>query len=260
MTLFAPMASGLLLSKASIVWIFYIDVITAAVAVFILLFAMDDTVTKTATSNEKSYFYDLSSGLGYIRKNSFLIRYILFSLFFLIFASPLSFLTGLQVTRKFGEEVWRLTAIEITFSVGTLIGGFVMSAWGGFKNRIYSMALSSFIISLCTILLGLASNFTVYLGIMVLCGLVLPLFNISATVLLQAKVDRGYMGRVFGVFGMIQSFVVPMSMLFFGPLADIFLIDWILIATGGLMSILALYMVLDRVLKASGIITPEKQE
>lgn len=36
--------------------------------------------------------------------------------------APAAFLTPLQVTRTFGDEVWRLTAIEIAFSVGMMAG------------------------------------------------------------------------------------------------------------------------------------------
>jgi DHA3 family macrolide efflux protein-like MFS transporter len=53
---------------------------------------------------------------------------------FFILVGPVAFLTPLQVTRSFGDDVWRLTAIEVTFSIGMMVGGVIMASWGGFKN------------------------------------------------------------------------------------------------------------------------------
>jgi DHA3 family macrolide efflux protein-like MFS transporter len=41
----------------------------------------------------------------------------------------------LKIVRDYGNEVWRLTAHELTFSIGMIAGGALMSFWGGFKNR-----------------------------------------------------------------------------------------------------------------------------
>jgi DHA3 family macrolide efflux protein-like MFS transporter len=68
----------------------------------------------------------------------------------MFFAAPASFLTPLQVARSFGNDVWRLTAIEVTFSIGMILGGIVMASWGGFKNRIHSMTLACLIFGVCT--------------------------------------------------------------------------------------------------------------
>ncbi len=46
--------------------------------------------------------------------------------------TPVAFLTPLLVARSFGEEVWRLTANEVTFFAGSILGGRFMTAWGGF--------------------------------------------------------------------------------------------------------------------------------
>jgi DHA3 family macrolide efflux protein-like MFS transporter len=71
--------------------------------------------------------------LRYIKKQGFIFCLIVLSV---------TFLTTLQVIRDFGTDVLRLTSIEIVFLTGMIAGGLVISAWGGFKNRIYTMALS----------------------------------------------------------------------------------------------------------------------
>jgi DHA3 family macrolide efflux protein-like MFS transporter len=66
-------------------------------------------------------------------------------------------------------------------------------------------------------------------------GVSMPLFNTPATVLLQEKVEENYLGRVFGVMGMISTSVMPLSMLVFGPMADYVRIEWMLLISGLVM-------------------------
>ena len=61
------------------------------------------------------------------------------------------------------------------------------------------------------------------------------MFNTPSTVLLQETVEPDYMGRVFGVLAMISSSMMPMGMLVFGPLSDVFPIEGMLVFTGILL-------------------------
>lgn len=47
--------------------------------------------------------------------------------------APAAFLTPLQVVRSFGDDVWRLTAIEIAFSIGMMLGGGIIASWEALK-------------------------------------------------------------------------------------------------------------------------------
>lgn len=127
-----------------------------------------------------------------------------------------------------------------------------MSTWGGFTNRVHTMALSCLIMGLCTVALGLAPVFSVYLGFMGLFGGAMPLFNTPSAVLLQEKVDKDMMGRVFGVFGMIASSMMPLGMLVFGPIADVVEIEWLLLVTGALLVIQALFLAVNKPLIEAG--------
>jgi DHA3 family macrolide efflux protein-like MFS transporter len=87
---------------------------------------------------------------------------------------------------------------------------------------------------------------------MAVIGISMPLFNTPFTVLLQQKVEEGYLGRVFGVFTMISSSVMPLSMLVFGPLSDAIEIEWLLLVTSVLMTILGWAMLGNKKLVAAG--------
>lgn len=251
--LISPMLSGALLTKASIEAIFFIDVITAAIAILILiLFLHVPSHAKALNEQTTSYFTDMKEGFNYIKNHGYVKRFFLFCAVFNILVSPAAFLTPLQVTRTFGNEVWRLTAIEITFSIGMMLGGIVMVSWGGFKNRIHTMILSSFFIGVCTVALGVITNFWVYISFMALFGVIIPVFNTPSTVLLQEKVEEDFLGRVFSVLGMISSIMMPLGMLVFGPLSDIIRIEWLLRGTGILLFIQGFFMLGSKVLVAAG--------
>lgn len=251
--LVSPMLSGALLTMATIETIFFIDVVTAAIAVLIMLFFLKVQAHSKAQSTEKaSYFMDLHNGLVYIRDHTYVKKFFIFCAVFFFLAAPVAFLTPLQVTRSFGGDVWRLTSIEITFSIGMTLGGLVMASWGGFRNKIHTMTLSSFMIGICTIILGAVPVFWIYLLFMGIAGISLPLFNNPSTVLLQEKVEGDFLGRVFGVLSMISSSMMPLGMLIFGPMADVIRIEWLLIGTGLLMFIQSFFLIGTKELVEAG--------
>lgn len=248
----SPMISGALLTLSPISTIFMIDVITAIIAVSILTVLKVTPHAKALEKGKIDYFTDLKAGVKYIREHSYLSRFFLFTAFFHIFITPAATLTPLQTARTFGADVWRLTAIEIAFSVGMLIGGIIIASWGGFKNRMLSMGVATFILGALTIGLGLIPIFWIYVAVMALIGVVIPLFNTPATVLLQEKVESEYLGRVFGVMAMIYSSMMPLGMIIFGPLADIIAIEWLLILTGILIAVQGFFLIGSKVLMAAG--------
>jgi len=249
----APMASAALLTLSSMEVIFFIDVVTAAIAIFTLFVFLNIPVHKKAAEQQTtSYLTDLKLGLTYVKDNNFLKSFFLFFAIFFILMAPAAFLTPLQVTRSFGVEVWKLTAIEIAFSVGMMAGGGVIASWGGFANKIHTMIFASFIMGACTFALGIVPLFWVYLLFMALFGVAMPIFNTPMTVLLQEKVEVDYLGRVFGVFGMISTSMMPIGMLIFGPLADVIKVEWLLIGTGILILILTVFLGRNKVLIETG--------
>lgn len=166
--------------------------------------------------------------------------------------APAAFLTPLQVTRSFGDDLWRLTAIEIAFSIGMMAGGGLIAAWGGFQNKVTTMTFASLIMGACTIALGIVPVFWIYLVFMALFGVAMPIFNTPTTVILQEKIEEDFLGRVFGVMGMISTSMMPMGMLLFGPIADIIKIEWLLVGTGVLIILLAIFLGRNKVLIEAG--------
>lgn len=253
MTLLSPVISGALLSMSTIESIFFIDVVTALIAIGILLMFLNVPAHARALEKQKTtYFLDLREGLLYIARHKFLKVFLLFFAVNSFLTSPAIFLTTLLIPRSFGDEVWRLTAMEIAFSAGMLLGGLVMTAWGGFRNRYHTILASGMILSLLSVALGVVPNYWIYISVMGAIGFLIPMGNTATLVILQEKIEDEFMGRVFSVISMISSSLMPLSMVIFGPLADIVSIESILVVTGIGLVILALVMMRNKVLLEAG--------
>lgn len=249
----APVLAGLLMTVWPLEYIFLIDVSTAAVAIALLAFFLHvPPHEKAGQPQTVSYFDDMRQGFSYIRTHRFLVPYFSFVAVLLVLVAPAAFLTPLQVVRTFGSEVWRLTAIEMAFSVGMMSGGAFMAWWGGFTNRIHTMVLASAIMAVCTALLGVMPNFWAYLVPMGIFGIALPLYNTGATVLLQEHVEPDFLGRVFSIFTMLQTAMMPLGMLVFGPMSEFVRIEVLLIVTGIAMGAQLLWVMNDRTLIQAG--------
>lgn len=134
-----------------------------------------------------------------------------------------------------------------------MLGGVAISVWGGFKNKVHTMILACFAFGVTTFLFGIVPNFWVYLGIMLLCGMTVPVFNTASQTMLQSKLDPAIMGRVFSVVMMINSLAMPLGMALFGPLGDVVRIESLLIVTGVLLFASGFVLAASRTLKAAGI-------
>lgn len=256
--LVAPLASGALLTITSIQIVFFSDVVTAAIAITILLTLKVRPHEKalaamTAGNQATGYLDDLKAGFRYIRDHRYLVSFFMYIGLFLFMVAPAAFLTPLQVTRNYGGAVWRLTAIEIAFSAGMLLGGGLIAAWGGFRNRMHTMVAANLLMAACTIALGLVPSFWIYLGVMGLFGIALPFYNTPSAVMLQEHVEPDYLGRVFSVLTMLSTSLMPLGMLVFGPLADSVPVEWLMLGSGVAMLVLVILATRQRRLMEAGV-------
>lgn len=253
MGIVAPIAGAALLTVASLEVALYIDVITAGIGVAILHFLKVPLNNKGKTKESNHFMGDMIEGLRYIRGQRYIRSLFFYFALFFFFVSPAAFLTPLQVVRVYGEEIFRLTAIEIGFFLGMLAGGALIGIWGGFKNRIHTLIFSIVIGGGLNLILGVKPHFVLYVWVMVLMGISVVMFNAPTTALLQEKVPEEYTGRVFGVLNMISTSMFPIGLLLFGPLADGVSIEWIMLGTGIILILQGLLMTRDKELIQAGV-------
>jgi DHA3 family macrolide efflux protein-like MFS transporter len=139
--------------------------------------------------------------------------------------------------------------MEVAFSAGMIAGGALIAAWGGFRNRAFTVAFSCLLSGLTTMGLGITPDFWVYISIMWIMGIASPLYNAPVMAMTQTTVEPEFMGRVLSVFTMITSSMMPLAMLFFGPVADAVNIDTIMIVTGIAIVLLSVFIITSKTLR-----------
>ncbi len=253
--LLSPAAGGAMLAAAPMHMGLFVDVITAVFGVgFMLLIPVQKIVNQQSKVN--TYFKDLVGGIKYVFSHSLIRRIILFYAVFFFCITPAAILTPLYIARVYGEEIWRLTANEMLFSGGTIIGGIIIAAWGGFKNRLFTVACGMTLLGALNLMLGVGTAFWAYLILIGAMGIIVPFVSSPTVVLLQERVEGSIQGRVFGIFGIITSSAFPLGMLVFGPLADYVAIEYMLVATGIVILIMGTAMLFNKKFLAMG----KKQE
>jgi DHA3 family macrolide efflux protein-like MFS transporter len=245
LSLVAPVAAAAVYANLSIVAIFFIDFITAVIGLSLLALVTVPTLARVSAADKPSYFADLVDGVRYTFTHE-LVRWVMaiFGIVFLLIVAP-SNLSPLLLVRNFGDEVWLLTVLELSFGVGMVLGGALMAILAAKLNRIAAIIGTSIIFGLLAIAMGFTTNLILFYSLFFLIGLAVPAFSTSAMTLLQETVEPERQGRVFGFVGIVMSVAMPIGMVVLGPLADVVSVELLLIATGAATVVIALLAILS---------------
>ncbi len=244
----APAASAALLSLFPLQALFFIDVSTAVIGIGIMLSIPIKAHAKALQEQATGYLADLKEGLNYCWKNTFVRGMLIVDCFYFFLITPSAFLSQLLVVREFGDEVWRLSVIEILFSGGMMLGGAIIAWWGGFKNAINTIALSCFVFGISSVLLAVP-HFYFLSALMLVMGIFVAFTNAAEMALFQRKVEADKQGRVFSVVQIVATGVMPLGMLIFGPLGDVVDLRLIFIICGILTVVLSGFIYFHKTLK-----------
>ena len=159
--IFAPPLGALLISVFKTEHVLAIDIGTALLAVLPLLFISipqpPRQVEQASGRAEKtSYWQDLRAGLAYVGKWKGLLGLIILAMVLNFMLSPSSSLLPLLIMEEFNGGAQELAWVESVFGVGIILGGILLSTWGGFKRRIITSLVGVIGIGVGVILSGLA--------------------------------------------------------------------------------------------------------
>jgi DHA3 family macrolide efflux protein-like MFS transporter len=244
-TIFAPPLGALLISLLPTQGVLAVDIGTAALAVVPLLFINIPQPQRqidqaNGTAKQTSYWQDLGDGFRYVVRWPGLLGLILLAMMLNFLLSPSSALLPLVVTKVFNGGAVQLGWVESAFGIGIIIGGLILSAWGGFKRRIITSFCGVIGIGLGVVLTGLApaNIFLVLLAANFLVGFAQVFANGPLHAIFQSTIAPEFQGRVFSLIGAGATAMMPLSMMVAGPVADWLGIQfWYLI--GGSICILA---------------------
>lgn len=227
----APLGA-FLLSVLPMQGILAIDVGTAILAVSIVLFTPipqpDRSTQKLAT-----FWQDLAAGFRYISAWRGLVILLAMVMVINFFYTAAESLTPLLIAKHFKGGAQELGWWQAFFASGTILGGIILGAWGGFKRKIVTAQTGLICMGLSTVAIGLAPADLFWLGLVAntITGLVMPITNGSYGATLQASIAPEMQGRVFAFTFSAAMLVSPLGLMIAGPIADTFGIQlWFWIA------------------------------
>ena len=121
-----------------------------------------------------------------------------------------------------------------------VLGGILLGVWGGFRNRIKTLAFGLLLYAVSSIALGFAGLFWLFAAIVFLMCLAIPVVQTAVTTIIQEKVPPDMLGRTFSLMSVVFNGFILLGMLVFGPLADVIPMGWLMIGTGLLLALLGL--------------------
>jgi DHA3 family macrolide efflux protein-like MFS transporter len=227
-----------------------LDVGTALAAVAPLLFISIPQPTRTKTSPAEatpaaSFGADLREGLRYALSWRGLAIIMLMAMALNFLLTPATSLVPILVTKYFGGGAAHMAAQEMAFGVGMIAGGLVLSAWGGFKRRIYTSLTGLIGLGIGFLLIGLVPPwlFAAAVACFFMLGVMNPICNGPIFAVLQSSVAPHMQGRIMSLLMTGSVAMTPLSLLIAGPIADAFGVQvWfviggvlcLVIAVGGL--------------------------
>lgn len=228
MNILGPALGALLIAALPMQGVLFIDVSTAFLAVIPLLFftipqpVRNGTKEGAAALQKPSVWQDLVEGFRYVIGWPSLMAIIVVAMLINFLINPAFALLPLVITEHFGMGAYELGFINSAFGVGVILGGLVLSAWGGFKNRILTSLVALTISGGAMLLVGFAPSNLYLMAVvgMAMFGFLNPMINGPLFSVLQTNVEPEIQGRVLTLLTAGAGLVSPLGLLIAGPVAD----------------------------------------
>jgi DHA3 family macrolide efflux protein-like MFS transporter len=226
MSIIAPPVGALLLSVMPMYGIILIDVLTALIAILPLFFISIPQPVKAVVIQQvagfRSVIKDMAAGFRYVIAWPGMLIILMLAALLNFLLNPAFSLMPLLVTKVFNGNAYHLGLLESVFGIGVVVGGLILSTWGGFKKRVITSMLGLIGMGIGILMIGLSGANTFWIAVagMALGGLMNPLVNGPLFAIVQATVEPSMQGRVFTLLGSISAAMSPLSLAVAGPLAD----------------------------------------
>ena len=208
---------------------------------------LDEADRSSSFSNKvRELFSEISDGYKLIRGYRGLFALLWCGFVFAFAFSPLAALFPIMTLGHFGGSTGDAALVEVLFSAGMLAGSGILAATGGFRNRSLTMvaAIAGFgVVAIASGLIG-PSLFAVFLPASFLMGACSPLYAGTQTALMQEQIPPEYLGRVFGLYGTIMAWAMPMGLAAPSVFADLLGAPLWFVGSGATMVLLAMAMLL----------------
>lgn len=216
----APTVAGLLLHLYGLQAVILIDLIAFTFAIATLFFAKIPEVNSVNKKklNTKQFFAEAKEGWNYLMARPAFKSLLIFGALINLLLGFLNVLMQPLIIALSSEQTLGIV-LSIT-GIGMLLGGIMISIWGGPKNRINGIFLSCGLAGVMIALAGLTTSIVFITACFFLFLFLIPIVNSCSQALWQSKVEPTIQGRVFTIRRMLGVSLYPLAIIMAGPLVD----------------------------------------
>jgi MFS family permease len=221
---FSPMIAGALLPLIGLTGILTIDVVTFVFAIgsLLLVHIPQPEKTEEGQSGSGTLLKEAAYGFKYIFARKSLLGLLLVILSLNLVQGFSGALFAPMLLSRTDNNSAILGSVQSAFAIGGVVGGLIVSAWGGFKaRRIRGMLIGWAAYALFGLMVfGMGRSLYVWLPTAVLASMTFPLTQSASNAIWQSKVAPDIQGRVFSARRLIAWMVDPIMPVVAGALAD----------------------------------------
>ena len=224
MNIAAPILGAFLIALIPFHSVLAVDLLTAALAILPLLIVNIPEPKRDAAleQGKTTVWKDMVIGFRYVWDWVGLRNIIFIAVSVNLVTIPAITLMPLLVKNEFSGGAMEIASMQSALAVGFLVGGVLLSIWGGFKRKILTATMGMFGTAIGLLLVGLAHTIALQLALagIFIVGLMNVLMNGPAFALLQTIVEEDMQGRVMSLVISLANAMTPLGLLVAGPLAD----------------------------------------
>jgi len=222
-SVFSPMLAGALLPVIGLTGILTIDVVTffLAIGALLIVHVPQPEMTEEGQAGKGNLWTEAIYGFKYIFARRSLLSLLLVILGLNLVGGFSQSLFAPMILLRTNNNSASLGAVQSAFAVGGVVGGLIVSAWGGFKKRLRGMLIGwSLYAFFGLILFGLGRSLYVWIPVAVLASITFPLTQSASNAIWQSKVAPDIQGRVFSARRLIAWLTDPIMPVLSGLVAD----------------------------------------
>ena len=220
-TMVAPPVGAFLMETLPMHWVLSLDIITALLAIGILLLLRIPQPVRTTLTEKPNVIGDMVQGFRYIASWKALLVLFVIGAIINFVAVPGEMLLPMMVLVRLGG-VLKLGWLLAAFGGGMISGGLILGAWGGFKRKIATIFMSFIMYSIVVFIFGFTTERLYFLGLSMwfLAGVANAFGNAPIGAVFQSVIPKDMQGRAFSLMGAASAAAIPLGLLVFGPVAD----------------------------------------
>jgi MFS family permease len=214
----APLLGGALILVIGLEGIIVVDLVTFMCSILVLLLVRIPKSEPTTGETRSAYWEEFVYGWSYLFSRPGLRNLTLFY-------AAINFLLGIAVVLRtplvlsFSSPTV-LGMVQSVGGIGAVLGGTIMSIWGGPRRRINGVFVFMALVGMSVLLSGVYPSITLIVFAVLCLHVAIPIQSACAVAISLSKVSADVRGRYIAVATTIQTSATALAFLCAGPLAD----------------------------------------